>query len=212
LALTTLLFYVGYGSGYAAFYATAIDVARFYATHTELVSHWRAAWKHRQETSPAGGKLTWTKLAPYPKRVGDLLDGGSVYVPIATPADVGIDRILKLQNGFRPPYYPIPISELFLPSDVDRFVADLMRFDLLLVPESDDGAGGARLDLAAYERQQNAWLSGLMLFPVRSHVKREPFIAARSLYRELVKRCRVVARTPGKVLLVTPRGQERIQR
>ena len=48
-------------------------------------------------------------------------------------------------------------------------------------------------------------LSRITLFPVRSHMKREPFIGDKELCRELVKRFSVIGHRNGFVLLKPPK-------
>jgi hypothetical protein len=203
-----LLNQVSYWSHYSGQYSYAFAAARFYRDNPAAVLEWTQAWDSRRNRTKHGERLNWKRTVPFPKWANEVTSlQGSVGVPVA--ADVCLDRLVKLQEGYRPPYHPCPKPEILTNADVTRAVADARKNEVVFLPENLVAASQADtvIDQQSYEQQVNNFLSWLMIFPVRCTMRYQPFLPEIEVVRRLMVKAELVGNDAGCVLVRPSRSE-----
>ena len=190
---------ISYWNGYRALFDQAFQIQSAYAANPQLLQQWKEEWRFQQSWSPMNGRLNWRKTVPFPSGLEDFVRGKKVGIPFG--ADVGIERLLKLQIEFGIIYHESPIPEWYAPKDVERAVRECLSFDLLLIPESIVQQSSGNIDIPSYKKQISEWLSDLLLYPVRCDLKKPPYIPELDLARALLAACDPAGKLPGYVLM-----------
>jgi hypothetical protein len=189
---------LSYWDGYRGLYAQVFQIRDAYAANPALIQQWQEAWGFQRSWS-ASTHLDWRKTVPFPSGLEDLVKDKKVGIPFG--ADIGIERLLKLQNKFGIIYHESPIPEWYAPKDIERAARECAAFDLLLVPDSISKQASGSIDMESYRRGISDFLSGLMLYPVHSVLKNSPYIPEVELAQTLLPKCDEVGRFPGYVVL-----------
>jgi len=201
LVASVVLVHVSFWNHRAHDFQLAVHAAIAYRDHPRTVESWADAWTIARQRSPVGERLVWAKVPPFPFELTTLGISGRVYLPTASDLDIGWDRFIKLQSGFRSPFYPIPAPEILTPGDVTLALSRLQQFDVVLLTEGVLQRLETSFSPSKYEAAMNESLSRIILFPVRSHLKRVPYIPDKELCRLLVNHCSVIGHRNGFVLL-----------
>jgi len=179
-------------------------IAEFYDKNPATIWAWREAWEKRKNDTAAGSRLNWKRTVPFPEWADkeEMLRKG-VALPLG--GDIGLDRYVKLQPGFRPPHHPVPKPDIHGPVDSERAAADVFLMPVAILPEWAAAAAQANqpLDRRAYERQISDFLSGLMVYPVSCVAVHEPFVPEIDLCRRVLANSDVVAAGSGVVVVKT---------
>lgn len=195
---------ISYWNHYLESFKQALVISEFYTANPEAVLAWQEAWEQRRKQQAVPASLNWHRTAPFPAWATHsvLADGASL--PIG--GDVGLDRFVKTQAGYRPPFHPPPKPDLYVPADITRAETDARRQRVLILPEHAYLAArdGFSVDPAAYETQTGHFLSGLMIFPVTCRLRNPPFFPDIELCKLLTTGGEVVATGAGYTVLRIP--------
>lgn len=188
-------------SHYRPVYKQAIEAARFYKANPQAVFAWQQAWERRRRQEGVPAALNWRRTVPFPDWAthGVLAAGAS----LAGSGDIQIDRFLKTQPRYKPPFHPAPKPDLHAPEDVDRAVREARREPVVLLSEQavrmarNDGS----IDRAAYESKVAQFLGGLMVFPCSCRMRNPPFIPEIELAKSMLREGEVVGTGAGYAVL-----------
>lgn len=195
--------FVGYVDHYAGLLAGGLREREASAQNPGAREYWEGWWRSQRESSPVGSHLNWRKVFPVSDGALQLLESGNPM--LAGAFDLGLDRLSKLRSGYLPAYHPMPTPELYAPRDVDRMVADDLRHDLIIVPAQALEGMNAPIDYDAYQQGVSAFLSGLMVYPVRAKIKTPPYIPDVEVLRQLFAKTEVVS-TNGGIVVLKPKS------
>jgi hypothetical protein len=127
-------------------------------------------------------------------------------IPIGLPmgADEATERFFTLTGRAIPEYYIYPHSDLVEPGQLARKFADLERMACVYVPNyyldllnASDPAN----DAAVHAARDNAFLSGLLMFPVRLPAINPPFNPDAEIMERIARDYTLMRRCPAGVLL-----------
>jgi hypothetical protein len=156
----------------------------------------RRKWENEKRARFNGVNLNWHKTVPFPDNI---LCRSRTAAPI--PLGEGVERFLALQDGFKPLWYPTRGSDMFSMNEVKNNFNACATFDFILLPSFYLNYFNTKIDILAYESQIQRFLSKLLIFPVRSHVKNYPFIPEMEFTQILLKNSDIVASNNGLILL-----------
>jgi hypothetical protein len=185
--------------GYAALFQQAFEFQKFYKMNPAVVDEWRRQWIMQSSTSSHGNVLHWEKTPPFPSGLEDLVSKNTIGIPFG--ADIGIERLLKLQKNYKIIYHQSPNPDWASPIDIKRSENESLRFDMILIPVSVIEQANGELDASGYRKGVCEFLSKLLLFPVDSNIKNPPYIPEVDLARCLLKKCEPVGKIPGYIFL-----------
>jgi len=199
-----LLSQVSYWGHYWPNFKQGMAIADFYEKNPATIWAWRESWEKRKNDTATGSQLNWKRTVPFPEWADkEEMLRKDVALPLSS--DIGLDRYVKLQPGFRPPHHPVPKPDIHGPVDVERAATDVFLMPIAILPEWAAAAAQANkpLDRHAYERQISEFLSGLMVYPVSCAAVHEPFIPEIELCRRVLANGYVVAAGSGVVVVKT---------
>lgn len=132
----------------------------------------------------AGSPFLWSKMAP----PGPELKKLARYPRIGTPIEYSeeIDRYLKLSGKFIQERVPAPVIGILNEEQLAKKLEDVRKMDVLLFPISYHAFEGPISSQEAADR--SAFLSSLLLFPVRLHFRNEPFAPEREVVADILER------------------------
>ena len=185
--------------GYLMQFRQGFQIRETYDSNPTLVREWADQWSSQRSLSSHDSLLLWGKTVPYPAGLEKLVADKNVGIPFG--ADIGIERLLKLQKKFSIIYHESPIPEWYTPKDIERSAKECLKYDFLLVPDSIIQQAYSSIDIPAYQRSISEFLSGLLLYPVDSSVRNTPYIPELELIRALIPLCEPIGNIPGYVLL-----------
>lgn len=196
-----LLNQVSYWSHYLGTFKQALAISDFYRTRPQQVLEWQTAWEKRLQDPTLPAMPNWRRTAPFPGWAANDIMSGGVALPVG--GDIGIDRFVKTQAGYRPPFHLPPKPDLHLPADVERAVHDAQWAGVVILPEYAFvmAQEGRPIDRARYEEQIAGFLSGLMIFPVYCRMKHTPFLPEVEVCKRLARDARVLGAGDGYAVL-----------
>lgn len=196
-----LLNQMSYWSHYLDNFRQALAISDFYAANPQAVFAWQQAWEQRCKDNGVQPSLNWRRTVPFPDWATNSVLAEGASLPLG--GDVGLDRFIKTQAGYKTPFHPPPKADLHVPADVDRAERDARRSRMVILPEHAFLAAreGKAIDAASYEAQISHFLSGLMIFPVQCRMRNSPYIPEIELCKLLVEDGDVVAAGAGYAIL-----------
>lgn len=197
--VVVLMGQISYWDHYHELFVQAFRIRDAYVANPKLIQQWEKSWADERSSSPVTDRLNWRKTAPFPTGLEDLLKSKKVGIPFG--ADIGIERLLKLQKEFNTTFPTSTIPGWSAPKDIERAAKECLSFDLLLIPESLIQQASHSIDLTNYQKGISEFLSGLLLYPVSSPVKNDPYLPEMDLVRTLLSTCDRVGTIPGYVLM-----------
>lgn len=197
IGVLQLSYWNHYLGNYKHAWAEFISAAQYPAPFEEA----RKKWENEKNARINGINLNWHKTVPFPDHMDHIIRRSRTAAPI--PLGEGIERFLSLQDSFNPLYYPTRGSDMFSMNEVKKNLNACAKFDYILVPSFYLNYSNTKIDILAYEKQIQSFLSTVLIFPVRSHVKNNPFVPEVEFAQLLFKNSDIVASKDGLLLLKT---------
>lgn len=170
--------------------ATALQLQRFYRDNPQVVHAWQEKWESRRLRHPSGKALHWSSVLPYPDELDAIADRGQIIQTGGSEWNLWLGRYLLLQTEFPQDYFTPWLLFATTPAQIERRVDELSKARYLLMPESDFASAHGQIDVQAYERSLDRWLSTTMFYPVRSRVRFGPFFSETEIAKRLTSRFR----------------------
>jgi hypothetical protein len=214
LALYTLLFVVmlqySYWSHYLGSYVAASEMRSFYDSNPTIVTEWHGKWSRLLYSRPQGRFLHWRSVLPYPADLEGLTNEGHVMLTAGNEGNLYLARYLKLQAELPPDYFHAYSQGAVTPEQIDQKVRESLAARFLLIPSHVLAPLQGEIDLKAYERGIQNFLSHLLLFPVRSPIRRAPYLPDTVIAKRLLEYFEPIGRYQNYAILkrkpgVTPK-------
>jgi hypothetical protein len=175
VAFIVLLQY-SYWSHYWGNYAVASQMRDFYDRNPAVIAAWREKWNQLLQDRPQGRRLHWSSVLPYPQELDALASEGPIMLTAGNEWNFFLARYLNLQRELPRDYFLAYSQGAVTPSQIDQKVRESLAARFLLVPTGVLAPLQGDIDLAGYEKGIQNFLSHLLLFPVRSPVRRAPYL------------------------------------
>jgi len=175
VAFIVLLQY-SYWSHYWGNYAVASQMRGFYDRNPAVIAAWREQWNQLLQDRPQGRRLHWSSVLPYPEELDTLASEGPIMLTAGNEWNFFLARYLNLQRELPRDYFLAYSQGAVTPSQIDQKVRESLAARFLLVPAGVLAPLQGDIDLAGYEKGIQTFLSHLLLFPVRSPVRRTPYL------------------------------------
>lgn len=201
--IAVVMIHVSYWNHYAWLYREAYDNAMFVRANPGILQAWQEQWTITCERLQGDWIPPWRKPVPCPTALVHILERKTCSLPVASPQLIGLERLVKLQKNFKPLYHPIPVPEIFSPTESERTAREALDKELVILPADAEVLAHQPVDLAAYSQATSDWLSALLLYPVCSCGIRAPFIPEKDLFQRILSQGEVVERS-SHLLLVKP--------
>jgi len=190
-AIYSLLFIVmlqySYWSHYYGNYVIASQMRNFYETNPAVVGAWQQQWERLRHEAPRGDALHWSSVLPFPQELETLANQGEIMLTAGNEWNLFLARFLVLQKNRSSDYFHAYSQGAASPSQIDRKVRESLAARFLLVPAGVLAPLQGGVDLKAYERGIQSFLSTLLLFPVRSAVRRAPYLPDTIIAKRLLE-------------------------
>jgi len=206
--IAVAMIHISYWNHYAWLYREAQENATFVRANPGVLQVWQQQWANTCERLQGDWRPTWRKPVPCPTAILHIVESKTCSLPVASTQLIGLERLVKLQMGFKPLYHPIPVPEIFSPMQSERTAREALEKELVILPAYAETVADQPVDLAAYAQATGDWLSGLLLFPVRPTGIHEPFIAEKDIFQRILAQGEVVDKLSG-LLLVKPATKRR---
>ncbi len=196
-----------YWNQYVPNYQYAIRMHKFYKDNPQLVATWRKQWDATRLASPYGKNLHWSKYLYYPEGLGTLTGRGRVLLTSGNEANLWLARFLLLQKDPPREYYEAYSQGASTPAQIARKVREDRAYDFLMMPQwviQDIG----QIDLSAYARQENAFMSKLFLFPINVEVKNPPYLPDSEFAKQILQYYKPVAEYNDKSYVILQKEDE----
>jgi hypothetical protein len=202
--LYVILLQFSYWNLYSGNYLNAIAMHQFYAKNEKLVLLWKSKWDALRLNHPQGKNLHWNSVLPFPDELEEFIPLGPMLHVAGDEGNLWIARYLILQKTFPSDYYDA--FSLFgvgagTALEVQRKVLDTSKAKFLLVPESILALSANSIDLSAYEKSRDAFLSKLFLFPVNSLVRHTPYFPDVEYLKTMLRSYVPIARYQNLIIL-----------
>jgi hypothetical protein len=162
-----------WSNGYGTL-ATAFQLRKIYEDNPQAVAAWREKWDEMRSRHSSGKNLHWSSVLPYPGELDLFASRGAIIQTNGGEWNLWLGRYLLLQPDAPKEFFHSWTQGAHTPDQIEERVRECSIAPFLLVPEDDLITASQPLDIAAYERNLDRWLSWLMLFPVRSKVRFNP--------------------------------------
>lgn len=169
------------------YYGTAIQMRRFYEQNPAVVSAWGEKWDRLLREHPRGKHLHWSSVLPYPEELDTLIAEGPIMLTAGNEWNFQLARYLNLQRDLPRDYFLAYSQGAVTPSQMDQKVRESLAARFLLIPAGVLGPLQGEIDLNAYEQGIHGFLSHLLLFPVRSPVRRAPYLPDTVIAKRLLE-------------------------
>lgn len=187
----SLLFIVmlqySYWSHYYGNYVVASQMRQFYETNPAVVGGWQQQWNRMRQEAPHGAAMHWSSVLPFPQELESLAQQGEIILTAGDEWNLFLARFLVLQKNRSPDYFHAYSQGATTPSQIDRKVRESLAARFLLIPAHVLAPLQGDIDLNAYERGIQSFLSHLLLFPVRSSVRRAPYLPNSVIAKRLLE-------------------------
>jgi len=178
--LYSLLFIVivqySYWSHYYGNYVVASQMRQFYEANPAVVGAWKQKWDQMRQANPHGADLHWSSVLPFPEELESLAEQGEIVLVTGNEWNLFLARFLVLQKIRSPDYFHAYSQGAVTPAQMNQKVRESLAARFLLIPAGVLAPLQGDIDLKAYERGIHDFLSHLLLFPVRSPVRRAPYL------------------------------------
>jgi len=189
--LYSLLFIVmlqySYWSHYYGNYVVASQMRQFYEANPAVVGAWKQKWDQMRQANPRGADLHWSSVLPFPQELESLAEQGEIVLVTGNEWNLFLARFLVLQKLRSPDYFHAYSQGAVTPSQMDQKVRESLAARFLLIPAGVLAPLQGDIDLKAYESGVHGFLSQLLLFPVRSRVRRAPYLPDTVIAKRLLE-------------------------
>jgi len=190
-ALYALLFIVmlqySYWSHYYGNYVVASQMRQFYQTNPAVVGKWKQKWDRMRQANPRGADLHWSSVLFFPEELESLAEQGEIVLVTGNEWNLFLARFLVLQKIRSPDYFHAYSQGAVTPSQMNQKVKESLTARFLLIPAAVLAPLQGDIDLKAYESGVHGFLSQLLLFPVRSVVRRAPYLPDTLIAKRLLE-------------------------
>ena len=184
------LFQLSYWNHYTGIYRIAWADHVAAVKDPAILEAARANWEQEKRAHANGRKLNWHKPVPYSDAAHRLVRIARIAAPM--PIGIELERLLTLQEGFRPLYRPTRGNDMFSMKEVQENLNECMAYDYILLPTVASKYAHGKIDLPTFDREVHEKLSRLLIFPVREHARHTPFVPEFEFSRLLFARCNTV--------------------
>lgn len=182
-----VLLQLSYWSHYSGNYVVASQMRQFYDTNPAAVAEWGEKWLRLKQSRPQGPSLHWSSVLPFPEELDEVTRQGTVMLIAGDEWNYFLARYLHLQAKILPDYFHAYSQGAVTPSQMDRKIEESLAARFLLIPVGVLAPLQGKIDLAAYERSVQEFMSRLLLFPVRSPVRRAPYLPNTVIAKRLLE-------------------------
>lgn len=186
IAFIVLLQY-SYWSHYWGNYVVASQIRHFYNANLTVVADWGEKWNRLRRERPQGRFLHWSSVLPFPEELNELATKGPILLIAGNEGNYFLARYLYLQETILPDYFHAYSQGAVTPAQMDRKIEESLAARFLLIPMHVLAPLQGEVDLAAYERGVQEFMSRLLLFPVRSSVLRAPYLPDTVIAKRLLE-------------------------
>lgn len=195
--LYIVLLQFSYWSYYTNNFIAAMQMRGFYDQNPQLVETWRQKWNALKARHPRGGSFHWSSVLPYPDDLDEFTSQGSVLLTAGNEWNLWLARYLVLQKDLPRDYFHAYSQGAATPSQIDQKVEESKAAKFLMIPEFVMAPLSGPIDLVAYGRGLDRFLSGLLFFPVRTTVKHPPFFPDSEIAKRLLEDYKIVFKYQG---------------
>ncbi|MCX7412437.1 MAG: hypothetical protein NTW36_03215 [Planctomycetia bacterium] len=196
-----LLLQYSYWSHYWGNYVLASQMQGFYDANPTVVAAWKEKWDRLRRDRPQGNSLHWSSVLPYPEELEPLAAQGPIMLVTGNEGNYSLARFLHLQKHILPDYFHAYSQGAVTPSQMDRKVQECLAARFLLIPGGVLAPLQGDIDLDAYERGVQEFLSGLLLYPVSSLVQHAPYLPDTVIAKRLLDYFEPIGEYRGYVVL-----------
>ncbi|MGA3172240.1 MAG: hypothetical protein ABSE62_14640 [Chthoniobacteraceae bacterium] len=198
--LFVILSQISYWNQYVPNFRYGIAMHDFYEQHPDMVAGWKAKWDALRLSMPHGSNLHWSKVLMYPQELEALTSKGGVLLTSGNEGNLWLARFLLLQNPPSREYFDAYTQGAATPAQIDQKVREDRAYEFLIVPQGVmDGMGN--IDLDAYKRGEDSFLSKLFLFPVDCTIKNRPYLPDSVYARRVLDYYKPIARFSSYIIL-----------
>jgi len=199
--LFIVLLQFSYWSYYTNNFIAAMQMRGFYEQNPQLVESWRQKWDALKARHPRGSAFHWSSVLPYPADLDEFTRQGPMLLAAGNEWNFWLARYLVLQEDLPPDYFHAYSQGAASPAQIERKVRESKAARFLMIPEFVLGPVEGPIDLVAYGKGLDRFLSGLMFFPVRTTVKRQPFFPDSVIAKTLLEDFKMVLKYQGYLVL-----------
>jgi hypothetical protein len=196
-----VLLQYSYWSHYWGNYVLASQMRGFYDANPSVVAAWGEKWDRLRRDRPQGGALHWSSVLPYPEELDQLAEQGPIMLVAGNEGNYFLARYLHLQSDILPDYFLAYSQGAVTPAQMDRKVQECLAAKVLLIPGGVLAPLQGEIDLAAYQRGIQEFLSSLLLYPVSSPVQRAPYFPDTVIAKRLLASFEPIGEYRGYVVL-----------
>jgi hypothetical protein len=198
--LFIVLLQFSYWSYYSNNFVAAMQMRAFYEQNPQLVESWRQKWDALKARHPRGQHFHWSSVLPYPDDLDEFTTQGPVLLVAGNEWNLWLARYLVLQKELPRDYFHAYSQGAATPSQIERKVRESKEAKFLMIPEFVLAPLSGPIDLEAYGKGLDRFLSGLLFFPVRTTVKHPPFFPDSEIAKQLLEDYRTVFKYQGYVV------------
>lgn len=198
--LFIVLLQFSYWSYYANNFVAAMQMRAFYEQNPQLVETWRQKWESLKAQHPRGKEFHWSSVLPYPDDLDEFTRQGSVLLTAGNEWNLWLTRYLFLQKELPRDYFHAHSQGAATPSQIEQKIRDSKAARFIMIPEFVMAPLSGPIDLVAYGKGLDRFLSGLLFFPVTTTVKHPPFFPDSEIAKRLLEDYKPVFKYQGYVV------------
>lgn len=199
--LFIVLLQFSYWSYYTNNFIAAMQMRGFYEQNPQLVETWRQKWDALKARHPRGGAFHWSSVLPYPVDLDEFTQQGPMLLTAGNEWNLWLARYLVLQKDLPQDYFHAYSQGAASPAQIERKVRESRAARFLMIPEFVLAPLEGPIDLVAYGKGLDRFLSGLMFFPVQTTVKRQPFFPDSDIAKALLEDFAMVLKYQGYLVV-----------
>jgi hypothetical protein len=199
--LYIILVQYSYWGHYYYNFVGAAQMRAFYEREPALVASWKEQWDWLRLNSPHGKNFHWSSVLPFPKELEQFADKGALLLTSGNEGNMWLARYLALQKKVPNDFFHAYSQGAVTPSQIQKRGEDASHARFLITPESDLAPLAGAIDLSAYQRGANGFLSRLLLFPVNSEVRNPPYLPDAEFAKSALRDYSPVARFQNYIIL-----------
>ena len=199
--LYIILVQYSYWGHYYYNFVGAAQMRALYERQPALVASWKEQWDWLRLNSPHGKNFHWSSVLPFPKELEQFADKGTLLLTSGNEGNMWLARYLALQKKVPNDFFHAYSQGAVTPQQIQKRVEDASHARFLVMPESDLAPLSGVMDLSAYQRGVNGFLSRLILFPVNSEVRTPPYLPDTEFAKSALRDYSPVARFQNYIIL-----------
>lgn len=165
-----------YWTQYIPNFNSAIAMHESYKAHPEVVASWKTKWDALRLANPRGRDLHWSKVLPFPDGLSQLTSRGRVLLASWDDQNYWLARFLLLQNPPPHEYFDAYSQGASTPAQIATKIQQDLGYRFLMMPQSSIALVGHSVNLPAYQQGTDDFLSRILLFPVTSEARNQPYL------------------------------------